>query len=329
CRKIRETPHLKDLLFLLVTAKSERENRLRGFESGVDDYLVKPLDPGQFLGRIRSFIRIKTLQNQIEKDKKTLAKLNCALKQDFNDLLNLLIRLIDIHIPGAKSRAERMANAGKYVCQRLKVSKADEEVIYNAILLHEVGKVNLPSQLKEKKLCDLKEEDKSIYRQYPLLGHFLLKDINALSDEIKLIKHQLENVDGSGFPDHLTSIDIPLGSKIMRTLIEFEEIAHNVSDMSRVLSELEKQTEKSCDSLIFQLFQEYFEIGNEIYKKRLKELVPFYKLKPGMKLAYDIFSKTGNKLLQANTVLTEEIINKILQFNERDPILEEVYIYVA
>jgi two-component system response regulator ResD len=54
CRQIRQTSRMPNLM---VTARSEEEDRLRGFAEGADDYVVKPFLPRELVARVKSHIR--------------------------------------------------------------------------------------------------------------------------------------------------------------------------------------------------------------------------------------------------------------------------------
>lgn len=54
CRRLRET---RTTPILLLTAKNETEDRIRGLEAGADDYLAKPFEPKELLLRINSILR--------------------------------------------------------------------------------------------------------------------------------------------------------------------------------------------------------------------------------------------------------------------------------
>ena len=54
CRRIRED---RDVPILLLTAKSETDDRVAGLEAGADDYLAKPFEPKELLLRINSILR--------------------------------------------------------------------------------------------------------------------------------------------------------------------------------------------------------------------------------------------------------------------------------
>jgi two-component system phosphate regulon response regulator OmpR len=54
CRRLRDT---RDVPVLLLTAKGETEDRIKGLEAGADDYLAKPFEPKELLLRINSILR--------------------------------------------------------------------------------------------------------------------------------------------------------------------------------------------------------------------------------------------------------------------------------
>lgn len=57
CRIIRETADLAELPIILLTAKGEPMDKLRGFNHGADDYIVKPFDPNELVARIKAILR--------------------------------------------------------------------------------------------------------------------------------------------------------------------------------------------------------------------------------------------------------------------------------
>jgi CheY-like chemotaxis protein len=48
-RRLRRTPRHRDVPIVMITARGERIDRVRGFDAGVDEYIVKPLDQGEIL----------------------------------------------------------------------------------------------------------------------------------------------------------------------------------------------------------------------------------------------------------------------------------------
>jgi DNA-binding response OmpR family regulator len=61
CRKIREK---SDVPLIMLTAKSEIEDRIIGLEMGADDYLVKPFSPRELMARVRALMRRSNISTE-------------------------------------------------------------------------------------------------------------------------------------------------------------------------------------------------------------------------------------------------------------------------
>jgi diguanylate cyclase (GGDEF)-like protein len=64
CRMVRERASLPYQYILLVTAKDDKQDLVRGLEAGADDYLSKPFDRQELRARLRTGGRILTLQDE-------------------------------------------------------------------------------------------------------------------------------------------------------------------------------------------------------------------------------------------------------------------------
>jgi two-component system, cell cycle response regulator len=65
CKRVREHPERPYVYVLLVTARSQKGDLLRGLESGADDYLTKPFDAQELRARLRVGQRILDLQDSL------------------------------------------------------------------------------------------------------------------------------------------------------------------------------------------------------------------------------------------------------------------------
>jgi len=57
CRQIRRKTELRDLPVIMLTARGEEADRIRGLEVGSDDYIIKPFSPSELVARIRAVLR--------------------------------------------------------------------------------------------------------------------------------------------------------------------------------------------------------------------------------------------------------------------------------
>lgn len=54
---VEELKEFKDVPVIMLTAKAESKDKLRGFSVGVDDYVVKPFDPSELMARVKAILK--------------------------------------------------------------------------------------------------------------------------------------------------------------------------------------------------------------------------------------------------------------------------------
>ena len=57
CRRIRKNKELKNLPIIMLTARGEEEDKLRGLETGADDYVTKPFSVNELMARVKAVLR--------------------------------------------------------------------------------------------------------------------------------------------------------------------------------------------------------------------------------------------------------------------------------
>jgi adenylate cyclase len=85
CRAIRADPLHALLPVVLVTALDPATERVKGLEAGADDFLGKPVNQAELMARVRSLLRIKTLYDEVQRQKAELQDWNRTLEQRVAD----------------------------------------------------------------------------------------------------------------------------------------------------------------------------------------------------------------------------------------------------
>lgn len=57
CRRIRRNPETRNVPIIILTARGEEDDRIRGLDAGADDYVVKPFSPSELVARVRAVLR--------------------------------------------------------------------------------------------------------------------------------------------------------------------------------------------------------------------------------------------------------------------------------
>lgn len=75
-RRMKGSPSLPFIPVILVTGRDSTPEKVAGLDAGADDYLVKPVDLAELEARVRSMLRIKRLQTQLEEKNRELERLS-------------------------------------------------------------------------------------------------------------------------------------------------------------------------------------------------------------------------------------------------------------
>ena len=81
CRRLRADPRTALLPVVLVTSLDAQQERIKGIEAGADDFLGKPINQPELFARVRSLLRIKTLQDEVRKQAAALQEWNAKLEE--------------------------------------------------------------------------------------------------------------------------------------------------------------------------------------------------------------------------------------------------------
>ncbi len=81
CRQLKADETLQDIPVIFMTALSETENKLQGFEAGGVDYIIKPLQQEEVLARLNAHLTIRRLQQQLQEQNALLQEKNSQLQE--------------------------------------------------------------------------------------------------------------------------------------------------------------------------------------------------------------------------------------------------------
>jgi class 3 adenylate cyclase/ActR/RegA family two-component response regulator len=93
CRAIRADPRHAMLPVVLVTALDPATERITGLEAGADDFLSKPVNQAELMARVRSLLRVKTLYDEVQRQKAELEEWNRTLEGRVADGVQQLERV--------------------------------------------------------------------------------------------------------------------------------------------------------------------------------------------------------------------------------------------
>jgi len=311
--------------FLLLFQGADATEVVAALERGAHDYIEESLCRQTLLPKLRSLLHRRRLREELWREEKRLAEANELLDRNFKELTSILLKILEIRIPGASDRADQAKAMSEFIAQKLGFDDESRRHIIFAALVHEIGKIGLPDEAICKHGCVLPTALVPLYQQYATVGSMVISTITGYRDSADFIYHQLENNDGSGFPDGLTGKEIPLGAKILRAIVFGEELRSQSLPVEDVVDHARLSMHTILDQTIANLLIE-FVIAESRNRSTDKEKVPIDELAAGMVLAEDVYGASGIKLLPKGVQLQEKMLALLRERNATDAIVGGVYI---
>nr|MDQ5808450.1 diguanylate cyclase [Actinomycetota bacterium] len=134
--------------------------------------------------------------------------------------LYALVAMIDAQQLHTRDHSENVAAYTVAIAQALGLARDRVVKLRRAAMLHDVGKIAVPSAVLSKP-GRLTEEEFAQIREHPVVGGLMLSHA-GLTEESAWIRHHHERVDGGGYPDGLRRSQIPLESRILFVADAFE-----------------------------------------------------------------------------------------------------------
>jgi adenylate cyclase len=113
CRRIRADAATSLLPVVMVTSLDPHQERLHGIEAGADDFLPKPINQPELLARVRSLLRIKALQDEVQRQAIALREWNVKLEDRVREQVAELQRLSQLKRFFAPAVADAIISAGE------------------------------------------------------------------------------------------------------------------------------------------------------------------------------------------------------------------------
>ena len=208
CRELKGRPESRLTPIVLVTGLSDVEDRVRGMEADADDYLQKPVNPGELLARVRSLLRLKHYTDELER-----AEL----------VLMALARSIEAKDPYTEGHCERLSNLSVDLGRRLGLPADELEALRRGGTVHDIGKVMVPDCILLKP-GPLTTQERKIMREHPVIGERICAPLKSFRLVLPIIRHHHEKMDGSGYPDGLKGDSIPLTARILQLVDVYDAL---------------------------------------------------------------------------------------------------------
>ncbi len=162
------------------------------------------------------------------------------------------------YTPTSSMHSESIHKILQVLAPKLNLTQKQVVAIEHATLLHDAGKIDIPSGLLTKD-TPLTEEERKIIRKHPKKGVDILRNLQALRPVIPIIMYHHEKYDGSGYPSGLKKRQIPLEARILTIIDAFDAMLFGRPykkrlSLEKTIQELKKNKGTQFDPKVVEAF---------------------------------------------------------------------------
>ena len=302
CKRLKAAKETRDIPIIFLTAKTETEEIVKGFELGAVDYLTKPVGSEELLVRVNTHLELKNARHQIEQ----------LLSKTLMGSLKVLMDILSMVHPEIFSQASRLKRYAGDIARFLKLPGVWRFEL--AALLSHIGCIILPAETLKKLHCgqDLSKAGEEEYRTHPAVGRNLLSNIPRLELVAEMIGHQQDILEAGDSQKPLGEWDTAaIGGQILKAVIECDRLSLKDESPSAVLNQMRSGKGDYVPEVLDAL--EKAQTGEA---EMVIQSVRLTDLREGMILGEDIASIAGVKLIGKGSELSTNLILFLKRFSK-------------
>lgn len=245
CQMLKKDIKTREIPVIFISGLSSVSDRVRGFECGAVDFIVKPFEQAEILSRVNTHLKGFKMQQELKTYNQKLYRLVnqqfYKISMERKNLVYALAKLAEArdnidgsHLQNVGKNCRLLAISLQFTPKYEKIITSDFiDTIEQAAALHDIGKVLIPDRilLKQSKLT---MEERKIMMTHTIIGARTLMEIDSQTENNEFIKmaidiayshHEFWN--GNGYPLGLSGTEIPLAARIMSIVDTYDALICN------------------------------------------------------------------------------------------------------
>jgi len=199
CERVKNHPTTRNIPVVMVVSPSAQDEKIRGLEVGAEDFLARPVNKLELLARVKSLVKVKRLNDQVETTENVIFG---------------LAQMIECKVTAQESHSHRLCGYACLLGRAIGLLEEDLEILRKGAILHDIGKIAVREEVLMKK-GKLSAAEFDEIKRHPEVGEQICGSLRDADLVAPVIRHHQERWDGTGYPDRLGGEQIPLLARIM------------------------------------------------------------------------------------------------------------------
>jgi len=293
-------------------------------------FLLKPCPPDEFIATVKAGIRQYQL---ITAEKELLGK-------TLNGSIKIMVDILSAINPESFALTSRVREMVCALAAAMQMDRVWEVEI--AALLSQIGCITVPREILEKwtQGLPLKEKEMQMIESIPRISAQLVKNLPRLENIANTIEHQNDSFIPRFKSSENSGERIPVHARILKIVLDYHRFLTTMDSPKQAVEAMKKHS-LEYDPRMFNIFQTKvlgLSPSRDESIERLPErsktgklslgskMIDIEDLQPGMILLRDIFDRNGRLVVAKDTLITDVLLYRLINFHRSQSILDPVLV---
>jgi putative nucleotidyltransferase with HDIG domain len=186
------------------------------------------------------------------------ARLHETNRKTFYQTIRALAQALEMRDSYTHGHSERVRTYATEIARLMELSPRDIEILEQAALLHDIGKIGVRDSVLLK-TASLNAEERAIIERHPVIGDSILHPVGFLREALESVLHHHEHWDGNGYPSGQKGEEIPLVARIIAVADAYDAMTSDrpyrqAMDSSAAVSEIRNGSGHHFDPVVVRAF---------------------------------------------------------------------------
>lgn len=248
-QKLKAEDATRLIPIVMLTALDGQDERVKGYQAGVDDFISKPFNIFELQARVKNLLELRSYIKELD---------------HAEQIIFSLARTVEAKDKYTEGHSERLSIMSSHLGKKMGLGEQDCTILRRGGILHDIGKIAIDDAILKKE-GPLTADEFKIIKTHPVEGERICAPLKSLKPVLPVIMYHHEKMDGSGYPLGLKGKHIPIHARIMGIVDCFDALTTTRSyrpamSLDQALAIMDAETEKGkWDADIFKIFLEMVE----------------------------------------------------------------------
>ena len=258
--------HYPETAVIMVSGLDDPEMVEKALEIGAYGYIVKPFKPSEVIINVSSALRRQRLETESRAYRENLERMvadrTAKLQKTLDGVIQVVAQIVESRDPYTAGHQRRVAELACAIAREMGCPEDQVKGIHMAGLIHDLGKISVPSEILSKpgRLSDI---EFALIKSHPQVGYDILKGIDFPWPITLMVLQHHERMDGSGYPQGLKRQEILPEARILAVADVVEAMASHrpyraAFGIEKALEEIIKNKNIMYDEMVVEVCVKLF-----------------------------------------------------------------------